>query len=414
MTRTDPPTPGAHPPTPGAHPATPGTHPPTPGSGTTVGTGARRRQPRPRWPEGARCAVALTFTLDAELFWLRLHPSARHRPKTLSLGTYGIRRGVPRLLELLDEYALPATWFVPERTALHHPDAVRRIAAAGHEIAAAAPPVPGETPTASVRETWSRTADLLESVAGVRPTGLRAAPGVLGDGHAALLDELGFGWSSSTHGDDRPHRLWSAGRPTPVVELPWLWEYADHPYFLYNGGPVAFPPGESRIAAYGDVLADWKDSFDAFRDHGLCWIPALDPQSIGKPAGADARGTAGAHPRTRRRVVRHGNTGGRALAADRRSGNGTGAGAGRPPAAGEGRVALLLAAANGAMTMRRGAVMAACAGGRRQHRVKTSRPRVSVASGTASLRKARDLPSCPGPGPLSGSRAFPAPPGGTS
>ncbi|GAA3357178.1 hypothetical protein GCM10017744_026780 [Streptomyces antimycoticus] len=46
---------------------------------------------------------------------------------------------------------------------------------------------------------------------------------------------------------------------------------------------MAFPPGESRIAAYGDVLADWKDSFDAFRDHGLCWIPALDPQSIGKP-----------------------------------------------------------------------------------------------------------------------------------
>ncbi|BBJ39878.1 hypothetical protein SSPO_025960 [Streptomyces antimycoticus] len=120
-------------------------------------------------------------------------------------------------------------------------------------------------------------------MAGVRPAGLRAAPGAMGDGHAALLDELGFGWSSSTHGDDRPHRLWSAGRPTPVVELPWLWEYADHPCFLYNGGPVAFPPGESRIPAYGDVLADWKDSFDAFRDHGLCWIPALDPQSIGKP-----------------------------------------------------------------------------------------------------------------------------------
>ncbi|MGP3938188.1 MULTISPECIES: hypothetical protein [Streptomyces] len=64
------------------------TDPPTHGSGGTVGTGStgvRRRQPRPRWPEGARCAVALTFTLDAELFWLRLHPSARHRPKTLGL-----------------------------------------------------------------------------------------------------------------------------------------------------------------------------------------------------------------------------------------------------------------------------------------------------------------------------------------
>lgn len=246
----------------------------------------RRRQPRPKWPGGARCAVVLTFNLDAEMFWLRRHPSARHRPKTLSLGTYAVTRGVPRLLDLLDAYGLPATWFVPERTALRHADAVRQVAAAGHEIAAAAPPVPGGTPTSDLRETWSRTADLLETVTGARPTGLRAAPGPMGDGHTALLDELGFDWSSSTHGDDRPHLLWTAGRPTPVVELPWQWEYADHPYFLFNGAPVAFPPAESRIAAYQDVLEDWKDSFDAYRDYGLCWLLALDPQSIGKPGRA--------------------------------------------------------------------------------------------------------------------------------
>ncbi|RSS35552.1 polysaccharide deacetylase, partial [Streptomyces sp. WAC05858] len=48
-----------------------------------------------------------------------------------------MRRGVPRLLELLDAYTLPAAWFVPEHTALRQPGAVRRIAAAGHEIAAA-------------------------------------------------------------------------------------------------------------------------------------------------------------------------------------------------------------------------------------------------------------------------------------
>ncbi|MFE9643239.1 polysaccharide deacetylase [Streptomyces sp. NPDC006365] len=255
------------------------------GPGADSGT-RRRRQPRPQWPGGARCAVVLTFNLDAELFWLRQHPSARHRPKTLSLGTYAVTRGVPRLLDLLDAYGLPATWFVPEHSALRHADTVRQVAAAGHEIAAAASPVPGGTPTSDIREAWSRTADLLETVTGARPTGLRAAPGPMGDGHAALLDELGFGWSSSTHGDDRPHLLWTAGRPTPVVELPWQWEYADHPYFLFNGAPVAFPPAESRIAAYQDVLNDWKDSFDAYRDYGLCWVLALDPQSIGKPGRA--------------------------------------------------------------------------------------------------------------------------------
>lgn len=131
MTRTDPPTPAAAAP---------------PGPAGTGGTGARRRQPRPRRPEGARCAVAPTLTLDAELSWLRPHPSARHRPKNPLAGTYGIRRGVPRLLELLDAYTLPTTWFVPEHTALRQPGAVRRIAAAGHEIAAAAPPPPPPGP----------------------------------------------------------------------------------------------------------------------------------------------------------------------------------------------------------------------------------------------------------------------------
>ncbi|WP_162467117.1 polysaccharide deacetylase family protein [Streptomyces cavernae] len=254
------------------------------------------RETRPVWPSGARCAVVLTFGLDAESFWLRLHPSAPDRPKTLSLGTYGIHRGVPRLLELLGRRGLPGTWFVPEHTAVHHPEAVRTIAAAGHEIGVAGPPAldspardspaRDESPAGPER-VWARTADLLTSLTGSRPTGLRAVPGTLGgEAHPALLERSGFAWSSSTHGDDRPHFLWSGGRRTSVVELPWQWEYADHPYFLYNGAPVAFPPGEARIAAYRDVLEDWKDSFDAYRDYGLCWVLALDPQSIGKPGRA--------------------------------------------------------------------------------------------------------------------------------
>ena len=41
-------------------------------------------------------------------------------------------RGLERVLELLDHHGAAATFYVPGATAERHPDAVRRILAAGH------------------------------------------------------------------------------------------------------------------------------------------------------------------------------------------------------------------------------------------------------------------------------------------
>src|SRR4051794_5245648 len=48
---------------------------------------------------------------------------------------YGPTVGVPRILDLLAEYALPATFFVPGYTADRYPGTVERILEAGHEVA---------------------------------------------------------------------------------------------------------------------------------------------------------------------------------------------------------------------------------------------------------------------------------------
>ena len=47
---------------------------------------------------------------------------------------YGPLVGVPRILELLADLGVPATFFVPGTVAERYPRAVERIAAAGHEI----------------------------------------------------------------------------------------------------------------------------------------------------------------------------------------------------------------------------------------------------------------------------------------
>src|SRR4051794_25869544 len=87
------------------------------------------------WRRGSRSAFALTFDLDAEEVWIGADPANARRPGVLSQGTYGAKVAVPLLLDLLDRLQVPATFFVPGRVAERHPERVRQIVAAGHELA---------------------------------------------------------------------------------------------------------------------------------------------------------------------------------------------------------------------------------------------------------------------------------------
>src|ERR671931_2818207 len=84
---------------------------------------------------GAWAALAiLSFDDDAEAPILVQGRRHAQNPVAMSHQAYGPLVGVPRLLDLLAEHSLPATFFVPGVTAERYPDTVERIAAAGHEI----------------------------------------------------------------------------------------------------------------------------------------------------------------------------------------------------------------------------------------------------------------------------------------
>ena len=65
------------------------------------------------WPNGYRCCVTFSFDLDAESLWISRNPDNSGRPVTLSLGAYGYKEGVPRIVKLLNKYDLSGTFFVP-------------------------------------------------------------------------------------------------------------------------------------------------------------------------------------------------------------------------------------------------------------------------------------------------------------
>ena len=94
---------------------------------------AGRRLAPPSWPGGARVAVALSFDADHETIPLR---DGETSPGRLAQGEYGSRVAVPRILRLLDEFGVRASFFVPAVSALLHPGDIEAYVAAGHEVAA--------------------------------------------------------------------------------------------------------------------------------------------------------------------------------------------------------------------------------------------------------------------------------------
>ena len=116
----------------------------------------------------------LSFDVDAESPIL---VEGRHHAENAGLMShqaYGPRVAVPRLLRLLEEYDLPATFFVPGLTADRYPETVERILEAGHEVGhhSYAHFSPIDQDETAERADFERALAALER-RGVRPEGFR-------------------------------------------------------------------------------------------------------------------------------------------------------------------------------------------------------------------------------------------------
>lgn len=225
------------------------------------------------------CAVALTFDFDAEELWLGSDPAYGGDPGVLALGRYGARVGVPKILQLLREEELPATFFVPGAVAERYPGHVAAILEAGHEVAhhgynhiPADPTFPG-----LVADQIDRGLEALDRVAGVMPVGYRAPDGVSSYLGLRALTERGFLYDSSLRDHYAPYRITlDDGSPGPVEipEQPTLddWVYA-------STSPVQYRVMQSKT----HVLSIWKDEFAELRSWGGSITLVMHPQITGRP-----------------------------------------------------------------------------------------------------------------------------------
>ncbi len=236
---------------------------------------AGRRLLPQSWPDGARVAVALSFDFDNETLSLRNGDTS---PSRLSSGEYGSRAALPRVLDLLERYGVPATFFIPGVSAKLYPDDVRRIASAGHELG-----IHGwihewtaDLERDEERMLMQRSLETLEALGGRRPVGSRTGSWEYSEHTIELLQELGLIYDSSLMADDHPYEILADGEPTGIVQLPVEWILDDFPYFgmdRFSSTRPYTPPS--------DVYEIWAEEFEGAYEEGGMFLLTMHPHIIG-------------------------------------------------------------------------------------------------------------------------------------
>ncbi len=242
------------------------------------------------WLGDSAALAVLSFDVDAESAILANGRRYADHAMVMTHQAYGPLVGVPRILQLLDDFGLKATFFVPGLTAERYPQTVDQIAAAGHEIGhhSYSHRSPVDLGEAGEREDFERALQALDGV-GVRPKGHRSALWEASWDTPALVAEYGLEYDSTLMDDDKPYLL-TTERGT-IAELPPHWSLDDWEQYAY----LPRPPIGVNIEAPAKVLDLWTNELDAMRRHGCLFMLTNHPFLTGRPGRVE----------TLRRLVEH-------------------------------------------------------------------------------------------------------------
>ncbi|TDE59741.1 polysaccharide deacetylase [Nonomuraea mesophila] len=235
--------------------------------------------------QGGRAAfaavVTLTFDVDAETPVLAQGRRYAAHASTMSHQAYGPEVGLPRILDLLDEMSVPATFFVPGWVAEHRPWLAPSITERGHEVAHHS--YSHRPPTSMTAE--EERADFERALAvfdrqGIEIRGHRAALWEASWQTGGLVAEHGLRYDSSLMGDDRPYKVRTpAGE---IVELPVHWSLDDWEQYAFLPAPHVGSVIESPVK----VLELWQAELDGMRHYGGLFNLCLHPFLSGRPGRA--------------------------------------------------------------------------------------------------------------------------------
>lgn len=229
--------------------------------------------PHPQWPDQAR--IALSFVLNYEEGGERcvLHgdqeseaflsemPGAqalagvRHMSME-SIYEYGSRAGVWRVLKLFERHGIPLTVFAVAMAAERHPDLIRAMHQAGHEICSHGYRWIDYQYMDKAEEAahLQKAIEILTGITGERPSGWytgRTSPNT----RDIVMEAGGFLYDSDAYDDDLPY--WVDGPHQPHLVIPYTLDSNDMRFATQQG----FNCGEQFFQYL-------KDAFDVLYEEG--------------------------------------------------------------------------------------------------------------------------------------------------
>ena len=235
------------------------------------------------WPESARCCVNLVVDLSPLCRPEGIRPADLQTPEAY----YATNGALTAVLATLDRFALRATFAVPAVIAAIHPDKVRALHAAGHEVAAHG--FRHEDVSALSRDEekarLDRTTEIIADVVGERPAGWYSLPrqgdkfagGSVSKHTMDLLIEAGYLYMGNGLADDIPH-WWVTDfdSRSAMLALPYYYHFDDQ-FFL------SFPEKGTGLDHPDVLFRNWKAEFEAQYKRGRYFGMTLHPHAIAWP-----------------------------------------------------------------------------------------------------------------------------------
>ena len=180
----------------------------------------------------------------------------------VGIDQYDGRVGLPRLLKMLDQQGVPASFFVTGVTATLYPDVIKQIMASGrHEIGVHGWIHENNTsvPPDEERRLVAKAITALEGAMGKRPVGYRSPSWAFSGATLDILRANNFLYDSGMMADDEPYEILVGGQRTGLLEIPVEWMRDDAMYY-----PRSNPHSPN------EVYEVWRAEFDkAYEEHGL-------------------------------------------------------------------------------------------------------------------------------------------------
>ena len=234
-----------------------------------------------QWKNGARCAVMLSFDLDGETLWMARDPALAERPIHMSMGAYGPKTAMPRILRLLDRYDLKVAFYVPGWIIERYPPVTEEILKRGHEIGhhGYLHEKPFMLKSAEEEEALLvKTLGIFKRRLGVQPLGSRTPSADPSKHTFGLLRKHGFVYHTNMMDADLPYR--HKTDHGELLELPTSWVNDDFMYFGFS----AYPPAGNGIWSQQDVWEIWSEEFEGQYEEGGFYNLMFHPQVMGRPS----------------------------------------------------------------------------------------------------------------------------------